>query len=132
MMEALLALVLTLGGVGSVSADPGTPVLQVALVPSDLVAQLLRQGEAIAVVDLRTRAEYDAGHIPGAVSVPFAEVADRLGEIPRGRRVLLYCQCPLEHIATTYTALLARGYRNHAVLAEGFAGWVARGHPLQR
>jgi NADPH-dependent 2,4-dienoyl-CoA reductase/sulfur reductase-like enzyme/rhodanese-related sulfurtransferase len=45
-----------------------------------------------AVLDVRTREEYDRGHIPGAVNIPLDALRERLGEIDRGRRIIAYCQ----------------------------------------
>lgn len=45
------------------------------------------------VVDVRTAAEFDAGHLPGAINIPFEEVGRRAGEIgPKETPVLLYCR----------------------------------------
>jgi rhodanese-related sulfurtransferase len=43
------------------------------------------------VLDVRTREEYTAGHVPGAVNIPHTELAGRLGEIESDRGVVLYC-----------------------------------------
>jgi rhodanese-related sulfurtransferase len=130
--RACLAVALTLFTAAGADAGHGRPEPSVALVRSDHVARLLERQESLFVVDLRTSAEFAAGHIPGAVSLPIAAFGDRLREIPRTRRVLLYCHCPLEAIADAYGLLFRLGYRNHAVLADGFAGWAARGHPIAR
>jgi len=45
-----------------------------------------------ALVDVRTPTEYAAGHIPGAVNIPVDELRTRLGELPRDRDLVVYCQ----------------------------------------
>ena len=45
-----------------------------------------------AVLDVRTREEFDCGHIPGAVNLPLDELRERLGEVDRGQRTIAYCQ----------------------------------------
>src|SRR5688572_14095460 len=42
-------------------------------------------------VDVRNQPAYDQGHIPGAKLIPFAEVADRTGELPRDKTIITYC-----------------------------------------
>jgi rhodanese-related sulfurtransferase len=50
-------------------------------------------GAGIQVVDVRTPAEFAAGHIPGAVNIPYDELARRAGEVgPPSTPVLLYCR----------------------------------------
>lgn len=44
------------------------------------------------LLDVRTEAEYAGGVIPGARNLPLDELRGRLGELPRDRRVVVYCQ----------------------------------------
>jgi rhodanese-related sulfurtransferase len=44
------------------------------------------------VLDVRTREEFDRGHIPGAINLPLDELRNRLGEINRQTRTIAYCQ----------------------------------------
>jgi hypothetical protein len=52
--------------------------------------QKSEQGQAV-LVDVRGKALYDAGHAAGAISIPEAEMAARLGELPQDKQVILYC-----------------------------------------
>jgi 3-mercaptopyruvate sulfurtransferase SseA len=51
---------------------------------------LIASGRAV-VVDVRNQAAFDQGHIRGAKLIPFAEVADRSGELPRDKTIITYC-----------------------------------------
>mgnify|MGYP001795293854 FL=1 len=55
-----------------------------------LVAQI-EAGTAPLILDVRTAAEYEAGHIPGAINIHFREIGERLDEIPSGP-VVIYCE----------------------------------------
>lgn len=44
------------------------------------------------VLDTRSPEEYSTGHVPGAINVPYDQVAERLAEIPRDKDVVLYCR----------------------------------------
>jgi rhodanese-related sulfurtransferase len=44
------------------------------------------------VLDVRAPAEFECGHVPGAVNVPLDELRDRLDEIDRGKPIIAYCQ----------------------------------------
>jgi rhodanese-related sulfurtransferase len=44
------------------------------------------------ILDVRTPQEFSAGHITGAVNIPVDELRPRLGEIPRGKAIAVYCQ----------------------------------------
>jgi rhodanese-related sulfurtransferase len=126
---AALALLAALPSV----ADAGHGSLpSMSLVGSDYVKALLDAREPVVLVDFRKGAEYRAGHLPGAISLPITELAGRFREIPAGARIILYCQCPLEEIATAYVFLEGRGYRNQSVLEDGLDGWLRRRYPLVR
>lgn len=51
---------------------------------------LITSGHAL-VLDVRNQAAFDQGHIRGAKLIPFAEVADRSGELPRDKTIITYC-----------------------------------------
>lgn len=87
--------------------------------------ELLRRAEAgeVVVLDVRPREEYDAGHIPGAISIPLDEVADRLAELPPDQEIVAYCRgayCVFAHEAVRL--LTTRGRRARR-LAEGMLEW---------
>ena len=107
-----------------------TPAVSFPTLRSDAVKRLLDVREPIVLVDMRKPAEYRAGHIPGAVSLPMGELERRYREIPKASRVVLYCQCPLEDMGAVYGFLSSLGYRNHVVLEDGFEGWVKSQYPL--
>ena len=53
----------------------------------------LRQGDPIAVLDVRRREAWaaDPGHIPGAIWVPLEEAPQRARDLPPGTHIILYC-----------------------------------------
>lgn len=99
------------------------PVDRAALV------ERVRQGK-VTVLDVRPASEYRTGHIPGAISVPLAELERRLGELPKRREIVAYCRGPYCVLALEAVGRLrARGYR--AVrLEDGVPDWRARGFPI--
>ena len=77
-------------------------------------AELLDRAEAgdLVVLDVRPGVEYRAGHLPGAISMPVDELADRLAELPADTEVVAYCRgayCVMAHDAVRL--LTAHGYR---------------------
>ncbi|NIK60059.1 ArsR/SmtB family transcription factor [Kribbella shirazensis] len=87
--------------------------------------ELLRRLEAgdVTVVDVRPGEEYSAGHIPGALSIPVDELADRLAELPAGTAIVAYCRgsyCVMAHEAVRM--LTAEGL-SAARLSDGMLEW---------
>ena len=52
--------------------------------------ELVKKGQAF-IVDVRTQAAYDDGHIPGAVLIPAGEILNHLSELPRDKMIVTYC-----------------------------------------
>ncbi len=90
-----------------------------------------RTGE-VTVLDVRPVAEFRAGHIPGARSVPLDELEQTLGSIPKDQDVVAYCRGPYCVLALEAVELLrSKGYR--AVRFEdGVAEWRAAGLPIEQ
>ena len=51
----------------------------------------LRTSGKVFIVDVRNQAAYDQGHIPGAKLIPVGDVATRIGDFPRDRKIVTYC-----------------------------------------
>ena len=49
------------------------------------------QNTDMLIVDVRTPDGFAAGHIPGAVNIPEAEAVTRMAEMPKDKRIVLYC-----------------------------------------
>lgn len=101
-------------------------------IAAERAKRLLDNGEKLIFIDLRPLEEFSARRLPGARSIPLKELPQRLDEVPKAGRVVLYCGCPPGQVEEGYAYQLLRdhGHRNIAVLAEGFSGWTQRGYPL--
>jgi hydroxyacylglutathione hydrolase len=84
-----------------------------------------------AVVDVRSREEWEAGHIPGVVNIFAGEIADRLEELPRARPLMLHCQGGTRS-AIAASLLDAHGIGEVLDVPGGFAEWEKLGLPVER
>src|SRR5215217_2694967 len=75
------------------------------------------------IVDVREPSEYAAARIPGAVSIPQADLATRLDEIPRDRELLLVCAGGTRSLRAAQF-LHAVGYERVTNLDGGTNGWL--------
>jgi hydroxyacylglutathione hydrolase len=89
----------------------------------------LQQAQAI-VLDVREPDEYASGHVPGAVSVPQADLALRLDEVPRDRQVLVVCQGGTRSLRAAQF-LRQVGYDNVTNLSGGTSAWRDSGNPTE-
>lgn len=119
-VEAALATYL---GIGRHDADAVELVTR-----EELVDRLAR--DEVLLIDVRPDEEYAAGHIPGAVSVPFDRIADSLAEVPPDAEIVAYCRggwCVLAHDAVRLLQAHGRAARR---LEDGLLEWRVSGLPV--
>lgn len=88
----------------------------------DELAERLTRGD-VTVIDVRPAAEFAAGHIAGARSIPIDELADRLRTLDKSRDVVAYCRGPYcVYADEAVRVLTAKGFRAHR-LADGYPEW---------
>ena len=80
-------------------------------------------GEPPVVIDVRPQAEFAAGHIPGALSVPPNEIVARLRRVPRHAEVVAYCRGPFCVYADDAVRELSRRNIEARRLEDGFPEW---------
>lgn len=102
----------------------------VEMVTAAELAERIDRGRVV-VLDVRPEIEYEAGHIPGARSMPIDELADRLDRLPRSREIVAYCRGPYCVYADDAVRLLrAEGYRARR-LDVGLPEWRNSGRPIE-
>lgn len=92
--------------------------------------RLVRDGD-VTVVDVRPADEFQAGHIPGALSIPVADLKRRLREIPKGREVVAYCRGPYCVYSLEAVTMLRRNGYHARRAADGFPDWRIAGHAVE-
>lgn len=98
-------------------------------IPPEELRRRLNAGD-VTLIDVRPGDEFAAGHIPGALSVPVAELANRLRELPKRKEIVAYCRGPYCVLAVTAIELLRqRGYRARRLI-ESIPVWRARGYAV--
>lgn len=95
----------------------------------DDLLRRVQSGEVV-LLDVRPQAEYEAGHIPGALSVPLAELEEHLDELPTAAEVVAYCRGAYCVLAPEAMMILrARGLAARR-LEDGFPEWKLAGLPV--
>jgi rhodanese-related sulfurtransferase/DNA-binding transcriptional ArsR family regulator len=92
-------------------------------------AQGLGRKQAV-LLDVRPRQEFEAGHLRGAINIPLDELTDRIGELPRDRKIIAYCRgeyCGLAFEAADL--LLAEGF-DVVRLEGGWPEWQSEDRPV--
>jgi hydroxyacylglutathione hydrolase len=94
----------------------------VATIPFTPVSELASRPVGVTLLDVRSGAEWNEGHVPGAVHVPLAQLTSRLPEL-RGRQpIFTYCQSGTRS-ATAASVLRAAGITEVSSVEGGFDAW---------
>ena len=91
--------------------------------------RLINDSGAI-VLDVREPAEFAAGHLPNARNIPLGELDKRVGDLPKGKPVLVCCASGAR--SGKAISLLRQDGREAFNLSGGVAGWQQAGLPLVR
>ena len=89
------------------------------------------KNRSVVLLDVRPEEEYMAGHLPGAHSIPLAELKARLKELPKSKEIVAYCRGPYCVFADEAVALLRSRSRHASRLEIGFPDWRIMGLPVE-
>jgi rhodanese-related sulfurtransferase/DNA-binding transcriptional ArsR family regulator len=99
-------------------------------VDSDDLLKMIRTGDVV-VLDVRPSAEFAAGHIPNARSIPLKELEGRLRELPKRRQIVAYCRGPYCVLSDDAVLLLQKKGFRVARLNIGLPEWKLLGLPVE-
>ena len=108
-------------------------VKEPAWIESAELQQRLAAGEPLVIVDVRQPEEFAAppGHLPGAINVPLAELANRTPDIAARKQVIVVVCKTDRRSARAAIELLAAGLQDVTVLRGGTDGWYQQGLTLE-
>jgi phage shock protein E len=112
------------------AAAPST-VFGDSITPVDLAARL-GSDNAPLVLDVRTGWEYESGHVPGAINIPYDELSQRLTElnVDRDQEVVVYCEVG-GRAAVANDVLQAAGFTHVMDLEGHMQKWRAENYPQE-
>jgi hydroxyacylglutathione hydrolase len=97
---------------------------------TDEVDALRGRGQ-VALLDVRSRDEWNTAHIDGAIHVPLGHLESRLADVPTGDRIVVYCQSG-SRSAVAASILASHGVRGAHNMRGGIAAWEREGRPVVR
>jgi len=112
--------------------NPAFTLKQERYVPMEQVAKALKNKNKLIILDTRTSSEWHNAHIPGAIPIPYYISEDKVAEgLPNDDTwIIAYCSCPHAASDKVINMLRKKGYKNTAVIDEGFFNWINAGHPI--
>jgi rhodanese-related sulfurtransferase len=98
--------------------------------PQQVREMQAQKSAALYVLDVRTPEEFASGHVPGAVNIPYDQVASRLAEIPKDKEVVLYCRSG-RRAGLAASELENAGYKDLQLMQGDMPAWEKAGLPVE-
>lgn len=86
--------------------------------------KLIRSGHGL-LVDIRETGEFQAGHLPLAVSRPLSQFDHWCDELDKDKAIIVYCRTT-NRSRRCATMLTSRGFPDVMVLEGGYVAWASR------
>ena len=127
-----LSLLLFAGSITLATADDKAPSTEPVNVSPDEAEKVIREASPI-VIDIRTKDEFDEGHLQGAVNVDFLspDFKRTLQTLDKNKTYLVYCQSG-GRSGRSMKAFRDGGFTKIYHLNAGFGAWQAAGKPVSR
>jgi rhodanese-related sulfurtransferase len=108
----------------------GLEIASISVERCEQILPTLQSDPSVQLIDVRSRAEWLKGHLPGAISMPLLDLDPGKRVIDPSKPSLVYCHEGFR--ATTAASILLReGAAEIAILIDGIEGWSALGLPLE-
>jgi sulfur-carrier protein adenylyltransferase/sulfurtransferase len=88
------------------------------------LSELLQRPDPPMLVDVRTSAEFELGHLPGASSIPTGQLMERAGDLSKARELVLYCSVGARSDRAS-RQLRELGFTHVRHLHGGLAAWAS-------
>ena len=113
--------------------DPSsfTDQAKVKYIKSDDLNSLIAAGADLSVIDLRSAANFQTGHIPGATNIYIGDLEGRRKEIPVGKKIILYDKDGLWAFQGA-VEMFDMGFFDTYCLSDGLDGWQQKKYPLTK
>jgi rhodanese-related sulfurtransferase len=90
------------------------------------------QNNNVVVLDVRPAYEYEQSHIPKSISMPIAQLKDKISELSRDTEVVAYCRGPYCVLSPEAIAILKKAGIKAIRLEEGLPEWKRAGLPVEQ
>jgi rhodanese-related sulfurtransferase len=136
--DEVVGLCRALGKVGEVHLAEVDRLVRLYLTAKDdlepvLAEELLERASKglVTVLDVRPPEEFAAGHLPGALNIPIAELRKRLRELPKRKEIVAYCRGPYCLMSYDAVRLLREQGWKARRLEAGLPEWRHAGLPVE-
>lgn len=93
--------------------------------------QMIDTDRNVILLDVRTQSEYNSAHISGAVLIPVSKLEERIGELRKGRKIIVYCRSGHRSLKAS-KILTEHGFPNVYNMLGGIKAWTGAEYPVEK
>ena len=90
---------------------------------------LIKEEVNLVILDVRTKEEYESGHLPNAILIPVSELQDRVAELDKDKKILVYCKTGVRSTEASQI-LVSHGFSSVCNLVGGIDAWIQADGPV--
>jgi rhodanese-related sulfurtransferase len=98
-------------------------------ITADEVYKMLSSNKDYFILDVRSKEEFDSGHIEGAYLIPVSELENRLAELPQDKPIIVHCMSGSRSTSAA-NILLEKGFKEIFNMKGGITEWQSKGFPV--
>jgi phage shock protein E len=103
---------------------------ETTMISPEKVAEILKtQKDSYTILDVRTREEFDLGHLDSALLIPVDELETRYAELAKNIPVIVYCRSGSRSVKAA-ALLVSKGFSQVYDMAGGINAWTSKGYPV--
>lgn len=107
------------------------PIVRIEQIDPEELATRMDEPEPPLILDVRNASEYAGEHIPGSLHIPYGDLARRIDELPRDRRIATICRGG-KRSGLAASILQREGFVDVIHVGQGVGVWRDGGHPVER
>jgi rhodanese-related sulfurtransferase len=101
-----------------------------SMISPEKVAEILKtQKDNYIILDVRSKEEFDSGHLDSALLIPVNELESRYGELPKDKPIIVYCRSG-KRSAQAAAILVNKGFSQVYDMTGGINAWTGKGYPV--
>jgi rhodanese-related sulfurtransferase len=106
-----------------------TAVLSYTDITVDEAKSLTQENTDLVILDVRTKEEFEVSHLHNAILIPVSELANRLNELDKDKKILVYCNTGIRS-AIASRILVNNGFNLIYNMLGGIDDWIKAGYPV--
>lgn len=89
------------------------------------IEELQQQNNTVKLIDIRTPAEYEKMHVPGALNMPAEKIAENISKFAANDTIVCICNKGQDRSQNAAETIASIGFANVFYLKDGTVGWLA-------